>query len=144
MKWCMWSAGVNLLTLDPYSIMTKENYQLNKIIMCSILLDLMNLPSVIIMIVYFVVVQMCIRRGNQNINLFQFRQWISRKKILQACNEFPEEWANTIRSRLLFAQDLPATDTVYRKLVISTSELTNICQTFFRETCIRGLQRVRN
>jgi len=43
-------------------------------------------------------------------------------KILKACDEFKGEWADIVRGRVLFVQDLPAADAVYH----------NICSVNFR------------
>jgi hypothetical protein len=36
--------------------------------------------------------------------------------ILKVCEEFQTEWAETVRTRLLYASDLPAADAVYHQL----------------------------
>ena len=36
--------------------------------------------------------------------------------ILKACDEFPSEWTDTVRGRVLYVQDLPAADAVYHKV----------------------------
>lgn len=58
----------------------------------------------------------------QESKLIPVRSFDFQKKIIDSCDRFPGKWAEEVKGRVIYAQDLPAADAVYH----------NICSVNFR------------